>query len=50
MIFVTLKKKNQFNTKKFKKKISGLLIRGFRHFYYTGVHKGSGKAKKSVSH
>lgn len=40
-------KKIQFNTKKFKRKISGPLIRSFQYLsYYSGIHKGSSKAEE----
>ena len=40
-------KKIQFNTKKFKRKISGPLIRSFQYLsYYSGIHKGSSKVEK----
>ena len=40
-------KKIQFNTKKFKRKISGPLIRSFQYLsYYSDIHKGSSKAEE----
>ena len=40
-------KKIQFNTKKFKRKISRPLIRSFQYLsYYSGIHKGSSKAEE----
>ena len=39
-------KKIQFNTKKFKKRIPGPLIRGFWYLSNTGAPEGSSKAKK----